>query len=478
MVKNSNKLVVIPTYNESKNVERLTSDLLNAGGDFDILFVDDSSPDGTSAIIRRLQDKHSQIHLLVRPAKSGIGSAHRDGILWGYSHRYEFVATMDADLTHAATDLTRMFEAADTADVIVASRFNKPGSLPGWSIWRKILTHSGHWLTKIWLGLPYDATGALRAYNTRKVPSRIFSLAHSNGYSFIFESLFLIHINGYSVREIPVVLPARITGSSKMSWNELIRSLKLILMFGLVKYFLPERLLLITIPENAVLQSPDASEWDNYWSTRFDLKNLFYDIVAGWYRRLIIRPAFERSIRHSFSTNSKLLHAGCGGGQVDSRIIGDFNITAIDYSRRALELYRANNGAISNVLQASIEQLPFADGSFDGVYNLGVMEHFPEPSLKKSLKEFARVLKPGGRIVIWWPPEFGFSVMVLKILRKLFSLGRKEKEKNSLFPDEISRIQSRNQIDNLLRDCGFKLEKFQFGPQDLFTQVAVIGRKA
>jgi SAM-dependent methyltransferase len=384
---------------------------------------------------------------------------------------------MDADLTHAATDLTRMFDAADTADVIVASRFSKPGSLPGWSMWRKLLTYSGHWLTKFWLGMPHDATGALRVYNTHKIPQRIFTLAHSNGYSFIFETLFLIHLNGYSIREIPVVLPARIIGSSKMSWSELARSLKLILMFGLVKYFLPERLILVSLSDSLTPHSSDPSEWDNYWSTRFDLKNLFYDIVAGWYRRLIIRPAFERSIKNSFPLNAKLLHAGCGGGQVDSRINSNYDITAVDYSRRALELYRANNGSIGTVRQASIEELPFSDGTFDGVYNLGVMEHFPEPNLKKSLREFARVLKPGGKIVIWWPPEFGFSVTVLKILRKIFSLGRKEKETNSLFPDEISRIQNRQQVNDLLNESGFKLEKFQFGPQDLFTQVAVIGRK-
>jgi SAM-dependent methyltransferase len=262
-----------------------------------------------------------------------------------------------------------------------------------------------------------------------------------------------------------------------MSWSELARSLKLILMFGLVKYFLPERLILVSLSDSLTPHSSDPSEWDNYWSTRFDLKNLFYDIVAGWYRRLIIRPAFERSIKNSFPLNAKLLHAGCGGGQVDSRINSNYDITAVDYSRRALELYRANNGSIGTVRQASIEELPFSDGTFDGVYNLGVMEHFPEPNLKKSLREFARVLKPGGKIVIWWPPEFGFSVTVLKILRKIFSLGRKEKETNSLFPDEISRIQNRQQVNDLLNESGFKLEKFQFGPQDLFTQVAVIGRK-
>lgn len=469
------RLVVIPTFNEAQNIAGLLATLLSLNDTFDILVVDDSSPDGTGAIVVEIAKSQSRVKLLSRPLKSGIGGAHRDGILNGYENGYAYVATMDADLTHAPADLLRLFDFSERYDVVVASRFISPGSLPGWNLWRRLLTYGGHILTRFCLGIPYDATGALRVYKIEAIPRRLFKLANSTGYSFIFEILFLLFVNGYSVHEVPVILPGRILGSSKMSMREIKKSIQHLFEYLCMRMFLPERLRIVSCPQlNAIPDGAQSDmEWDNYWGRREGLISLFYDILAGFYRRLFIRPAFRSSVRKVYAKGSKLLHAGCGSGQVDMNLARDFSICALDNSKRALELYVASNGPFSDIVHGSILELPFPDRSFDGVYNLGVMEHFPLETLKIALGEFRRVLKPGGSILLWWPPEFGSSVFILKMIKKVLSFFGRE-EAASLFPEECSRIESKAQIEELLKSCGFRLTGFHFGPMDMFTQVAVV----
>ena len=474
------RLVVIPTYNEAENVERLASALLQLRTDCDLLFVDDSSPDGTAQVIAKLSSD-SRVKLLVRPARMGIGSAHRDGILWGYAHGYEHVATMDADLTHSAQDVERLFAHADEADVIIASRFISPGSLPGWSYWRACLTKAGHLLTRTALDMPYDATGGLRLYSIKKIPRLIFERAAATGYFFLIEILLLLHVNGFTIRELPVILPARILGNSKMSLQEIRRSITLIFSYFLIRSFLPERLRLPSgsiVPEDEAKEFAAGTVWDSYWANRCTTANLFYDIIASWYRRLVIRPAFEHSLRREFAPSSLLLHAGCGGGQVDVNVVRDYRIIALDFSIRALELYSAVVGPVSEVKLGSLDNLPFPDNTFDGIYNLGVMEHFPAPVLPQVLNELRRVLKPEGKMILWWPPEWGATVLVLRVLRKIYCFVTKEKENDALFPDECSRIKSRAEIEKLFARCGLEVESFVFGIRDFFTQVEVVARRS
>lgn len=476
----SGTLVIIPTYQEALNIATVVGALLALRPDFDILVVDDSSPDGTGEIVREIGGREPRVHLLSRPPRSGIGGAHRDGILWAYQRGYRTAATMDADLTHAPADLSRMLDSSPEFDVVVASRFTAPGSLPGWSLWRRVLTWSGHLLTRSMLGMPYDATGALRVYRISRIPRRIFELASSNGYAFIFESLLLLHVNGWRIHEVPVILPARILGSSKMSMRELRRSVTLIFCYFILRLVHPERLRISQLPalsSKSELNSADQAAWDRYWSARVTPVTLVYDVLAGIYRSFIIRPPFERSIRENFAPRSRLLHAGCGSGMVDIHLVNQYQITALDQSRRALELYVAVNGAQSEVMLGNIEHLSFSDSSFEGVYNLGVMEHLAPEAMRNTLREFARVVKPGGKIVLWWPPEFGFSVFVLKTLNALLRIFRLNREENKLFPDEIARIRNRKQVESLLNECGLDLLDFRFGAFDLFTQVVVIAEK-
>ena len=133
MMSKQRTLVMIPTYNESENVEVIASGILSTGVDADLLFVDDDSPDGTGAILDRMGAECPRLRVLHRPEKLGIGSAHKAGIQWAYQHGYTRLLTMDSDLSHSPSDIPRLLAASDDSDVVVGSRFVEANSLEGWT---------------------------------------------------------------------------------------------------------------------------------------------------------------------------------------------------------------------------------------------------------------------------------------------------------------------------------------------------------
>jgi dolichol-phosphate mannosyltransferase len=216
-------LIFVPTYNESKNAERLCADIHNLGLDSDILFVDDNSPDGTGAVLESLKVQYPRLIVHHRAGKLGIGSAHAEAIRWAYDQGYTLMLTMDGDFSHSPTDIPAMLKASENSDVVVGSRWLSENSLPGWNLYRKFMTTLGHFLTKYVLGVPQDASGAFRVYRLDRLAREAFTLVESRGYSFFFESLFILHRNGYRIFQVPIVLPARTYGQSKMQikdiWN-------------------------------------------------------------------------------------------------------------------------------------------------------------------------------------------------------------------------------------------------------------------
>lgn len=219
----------------------------------------------------------------------------------------------------------------------------------------------------------------------------------------------------------------------------------------------------------------EEKEWDKYWTKKKTASQAVYRKLASFYRRFIIKRTLNHFIESEFKNGSLLLHAGSGAGQVDKDLLQKFDITALDISKEALKLYKANNSEKAKIIQASIFNMPVKDNTFDGIYNLGVHEHFTGAENKKIFKEFLRVLKDDGKIVLFWPPKFGFSVMFLNTLHFILNdiLGKKIR----LHPEEISLIESKKQVENVLRDSGFKLTKFYFGPKDLFTHAVLVAIK-
>jgi SAM-dependent methyltransferase len=170
-----------------------------------------------------------------------------------------------------------------------------------------------------------------------------------------------------------------------------------------------------------------------------------------------------------------LLHAGCGSGEVDSDILKTYQIVPLDLSLRALALNKNINNVDGPLVRGNIFSLPFADSSFDGIYNLGVMEHFSEKDIDLILQEFRRVVKPAGKIVLFWPPSFGLTVMVLKPVH--FVLNRVLARTSKLHPDEITRIESKAHIESIVDRAGLKMVEQSFSIRDLFTYYVVVCEK-
>lgn len=473
---NSRPLVMIPTYNERENVERMCQDILALRIDLDILFVDDSSPDGTGEVLDKIAMSHANVRVVHRPGKLGIGSAHYAGIKWAYDQGYKVLITMDCDYTHPPEYIPQFLSLSETHDVVIGSRYMMDASLSEWNLLRKGLTLFGHFLTQHLLGMEYDATGAYRAYRLDCITRQTFDLVHSSGYSFFFESLYIITRNRHGVAEIPIVLPARTYGHSKMSYREAVRSAMHLVHIYLTSLASPEA---FEAPRRFLCQASRTGEldggWDEYWHKKKRVSGLIYDLVAALYRKLIIRPSLNFFFARHFVAGADIVHAGCGSGQVDTGLNSRFRITALDISANALSIYERVNKDNPRLILGDILALPFASGSKDGLYNLGVMEHFTEGDIHRMLSEFHRVLRPGGKVLIFWPPEFGLSVMFLKAVH--FILNRVLKKNIRLHPDEITRVQSERHVRNLFKQAQFDVVDYYFGPRDAFTYSVIVATK-
>ncbi|MDB4979842.1 MAG: hypothetical protein JWM82_594, partial [Myxococcales bacterium] len=366
-------------------------------------------------------------------------------------------------------------ERADTADAVVGSRYLEPESLPGWSPFRKSLTTLGHVLTKNMLGISQDATGAFRVYNLETIPRALFDLVQSSGYAFFFESMVVLQRNGLAIAEIPIKLPARTYGSSKMSAQEIKRSVGTLVTLFIQDQTNPGR---FRPGRAAVALDPklvDPQNWDEYWDKKSAKTTAAYDLIAAVYRNAFIKPRLEEAIEREFEVGARLLHAGCGGGPVDANLHSRARITAIDISPSALELYRRSNPDAEEVRHANILDLPFPNASFDGAYNLGVVEHFERDELGKMLSELRRVIKPNGKLVVFWPHARGTSVQALGAAHWVLNdvLHRNVR----LHPPEVSLVHSRQEAADVLASSGFELKSYDFGPRDLFVQARVVATR-
>ena len=468
-------LIFIPTYNERENAPRICEEIFAMGLDADVLFIDDNSPDGTGDAIEVLKPKHPRLIVRHRTGKLGIGSAHAEAIEWAYEKGYCRLVTLDCDFTHSPSDIPSLISALKNHDIAVGSRWIRSNSLPGWNIFRRFMTGAGHLLTKILLGMTQDASGAFRAYRLDRIQRDVFSLVRSRGYSFFFESLFILGKNKYSIKEIPIILPARTYGSSKMTTRAALRSARSVFGLALDHLVAPERYLIDRRVLDLDKDLGDPQNWDEYWNKSAGKSGIVYDLIAAFYRQTFIRRNLEKAIIREFSGGSKLLHAGCGSGQVDRNLQSTMQITALDISRGALRLYSRNNPVASRVVHGDIMKLPFGESEFDGYYSLGVVEHFTKEQIQRIFTEAKRVLKPGGKIVIFWPHYRATSVIVLGVWHWI--LGNILQSDTILHPPEISLVCSRKMAEEALRRSGLKMESYTFGLSDLFIQAVVVASK-
>lgn len=216
--------IVVPTYNERQNLPRLVEAIALHLQDrpYEILVVDDASPDGTGDLAADLAKEHP-VRVLRRPAKGGLGSAYRDGFR---AARGEVVFEMDADLSHDPRHLTALLDALESgADVAVGSRYVQSGRVVGWSWYRRLVSTVGNGLAQLALGLRIrDATSGYRGYTRRA--AQLVQEVHSDGYAFQVEALWLARRKGLAVVEVPIVFENRTVGKSKLGPSEFARFLR------------------------------------------------------------------------------------------------------------------------------------------------------------------------------------------------------------------------------------------------------------
>lgn len=212
-------LVVIPTYNERENIARLVAEICAQDGRFDILVVDDSSPDGTGAIVRELGAAEPRVRLLQRPGKLGLGSAYRDGFALGLEQGYGYLCQMDADFSHQPRYLPLLLAQAErAADVAVGSRYVAGGGVERWSWRRRLLSRAGNLYARAMLGLKLrDCTGGFKCFRAGALRRIDLPGIRSNGYAFQVELNYRCAQAGLRVAEVPIVFPERAAGRSKMS---------------------------------------------------------------------------------------------------------------------------------------------------------------------------------------------------------------------------------------------------------------------
>jgi len=209
-------LVVIPTYNESENIEKLIQELSSL--EHHIMIVDDNSPDGTSEIVENLKEKNNNLYLIKRESKLGLGSAYRDGFKAAMNMGYEFFVEMDADFSHQTIDLVEMIKNIDKADVIIGSRYIEGGGITGWNYKRRLLSKLANLYTQILFGYHIkDSTSGFRIYNRESLEKINFQKTKSDGYSFQIEMTYRANKKNLKILEIPITFYERRKGESKMT---------------------------------------------------------------------------------------------------------------------------------------------------------------------------------------------------------------------------------------------------------------------
>ncbi len=220
MDKNTSKIVVIPTYNEIENIERLLDLIHSIEPTMSILIVDDNSPDGTANVVKKRMETDSQLHLLQRPSKMGLGTAYCEGFQYALKNGFQTIFQMDADFSHDPKDLLRFIETLEDYDIVLGSRYVRGVNVVNWPMSRLLLSYFANYYTRIITGMPVkDATGGFKGFRADILNQIDFTKIKSNGYAFQIEMTFRLWVKGAKIKEIPIIFIDRLNGVSKMSKN-------------------------------------------------------------------------------------------------------------------------------------------------------------------------------------------------------------------------------------------------------------------
>ncbi|NCX96986.1 MAG: polyprenol monophosphomannose synthase [Chitinophagia bacterium] len=216
------KIVIIPTYNEKENIEKIIRKVLSLKANYHVVVVDDGSPDGTADIVKRLQAEFpEEVFLIQRTGKSGLGTAYIAGFKWGLAAGYHFLFEMDADFSHNPNDLERLYESVlKGADMSIGSRYTKGGKVVNWPLDRIFISMGGAFYTRLITWMPVkDPTAGFVCYHRKVLETMPLDEIHFIGYAFQIEMKYRAWKLGFRLSEVPITFIDRVEGVSKMSTN-------------------------------------------------------------------------------------------------------------------------------------------------------------------------------------------------------------------------------------------------------------------
>ena len=214
-------LVIIPTYNERENIEAMVRKVMSLSHPFDLLIIDDGSPDGTADIVRDLQLEYpNRLHLETRKGKLGLGTAYIHGFKYALRHKYEFIFEMDCDFSHNPEDLIRLYNACavEGYDVAIGSRYVQGVNVVNWPMTRVLMSYFASSYVRLITGMPiHDTTAGFKCYRRKVLKTIQLNKIRFVGYAFQIEMKFLAYKYGFKIKEVPIIFTDRTKGESKMS---------------------------------------------------------------------------------------------------------------------------------------------------------------------------------------------------------------------------------------------------------------------
>ena len=213
-------IVIIPTFKEKENIEAIIKSISSLQNPFDILIVDDKSPDGTADIVKSLQTSFPNVHLIERAGKLGLGTAYITGFKWAIKKWYDFIYEMDADFSHDPRDMVRLYKVCndDGADVAIGSRYISGVNVVNWPLSRVLMSYSASIYVRIITGMKImDTTAGFKCYRKEVLENILSNHIKSVGYGFQIEMKFIAWKMGYKIVEVPIIFTDRKLGASKMT---------------------------------------------------------------------------------------------------------------------------------------------------------------------------------------------------------------------------------------------------------------------
>lgn len=214
------KLVIIPTYNEIDNIEAMIKKVFSLKEPFDLLIIDDGSPDGTADVVIKEQLNYPErLHLIQRKGKQGLGTAYITGFKWALKNGYDYIFEMDADFSHNPDDLERLYKAtAEGYDLVIGSRYVTGVNVVNWPMKRVLLSYYASWYVRLVTGMPiHDATAGFVCYSAKLLDTMDLDDIKMKGYGFQIDMKYVAWRLGFKIKEVPIIFTERTLGKSKMS---------------------------------------------------------------------------------------------------------------------------------------------------------------------------------------------------------------------------------------------------------------------